>query len=57
MESDEGCPPKPLAEEGALNFVYILQSIAHPDEIYTGLCADVLCQTGSQDIHRANHAA
>src|SRR6185369_5588289 len=40
-DSDEGCPPKPLAKEGVLNYVYILQSISHPEQFYTGLCAEV----------------
>ena len=32
-----------------MNFVYILQSMDHPDQYYTGLCKDVLARLNAHN--------
>jgi putative endonuclease len=56
-DSDEGCPPTPLAKEGALNYVYILQSVAHPDEFYTGLRANVEQRLKTHNAGQSPHTS
>ena len=40
-----------------MNFVYILQSIAHPDQFYTGLCADVQTRLRAHNAGQSPHTA
>jgi predicted GIY-YIG superfamily endonuclease len=55
--SDEGCPPKPLAKEGGLHYVYILRSNSHPDQFYTGLCANVEQRLKAHNAGQSPHTA
>jgi hypothetical protein len=32
-----------------MNYVYILQSVSHPDQFYTGLCKDVAARLSSHN--------
>jgi predicted GIY-YIG superfamily endonuclease len=40
-----------------MHYVYILQSIARPDEFYTGLCADVNARLAAHNAGRSPHTA
>ena len=46
------------AKEGrALNYVYILQSVAHPDQFYTGLCSNVSTRLAAHNAGQSPHTA
>ena len=55
--SDEGCPPKPEAKEGRLNYVYILQSLKDPGQFYSGLCADVERRLAAHNAGQSPHSS
>lgn len=42
-----------------MNYVYILQSINHPDQFYTGMCSDAQsrleCHNASQSPHTSKY--
>jgi predicted GIY-YIG superfamily endonuclease len=40
-----------------MHFVYILQSISHPDQYYTGLCADVSARLGTHNAGQSPHTS
>ena len=40
-----------------MNYVYILQSISHPDEFYTGLCQDVAVRLNSHNAGQSPHTS
>ena len=39
------------------NFVYILQSINHPDQFYTGLCSDVDARLAAHNAGQSPHTS
>ena len=39
------------------NFVYILQSIDHPDQFYTGLCSDVPSRLAAHNAGQSPHTS
>ena len=39
------------------NFVYILQSVAHPDQFYTGLCSDVESRLAAHNAGQSPHTS
>jgi predicted GIY-YIG superfamily endonuclease len=40
-----------------MHFVYILQSISHPDQYYTGLCADVSARLSAHNAGQSPHTS
>lgn len=40
-----------------MNFVYILQSVSHPDQFYTGLCKDVPARLAAHNAGQSPHTA
>ena len=40
-----------------MNYVYILQSISHPDQFYTGLCKDVAARLTSHNAGQSPHTS
>jgi putative endonuclease len=40
-----------------MNYVYILQSISHPDQYYTGLCRDVPMRLDAHNAGQSPHTA
>lgn len=40
-----------------MNYVYILQSIPHPDQFYTGLCHDVGARLAAHNAGQSSHTA
>ena len=40
-----------------MNYVYILQSISHPEEFYTGLCKDVESRLASHNAGQSLHTS
>ena len=40
-----------------MNYVYILQSISHPDQFYTGLCKDVAARLSGHNAGQSPHTA
>ena len=40
-----------------MNFVYILQSVADPEQFYTGLCADVEARLRAHNSGQSPHTA
>jgi len=40
-----------------MNYVYILQSISHPEQFYTGLCKDVAARLNSHNTGQSPHTA
>lgn len=40
-----------------MNYVYILQSLSHPDQFYTGLCADVQSRLGAHNAGQSPHTS
>src|SRR5687767_12954591 len=57
--SSEGCPPKPGGRRRAttLHYVYVLQSIASPDQYYTGLCEDVPARLAAHNAGQSTHTS
>ena len=45
------------AKEDRLNYVYILQSVSHPDQFYTGLCADVEKRLAAHNAGQSPHTS
>jgi len=39
-----------------MNYVYILQSVDHPDQFYTGLCKDVETRLQAHNAGQSPHA-
>ncbi len=40
-----------------MNYVYILQSIDHPDQFYTGLCTDVASRLQAHNAGQSSHTS
>jgi putative endonuclease len=40
-----------------MNYVYILQSVSHPDQFYTGLCNDVAARLSAHNAGQSPHTA
>lgn len=40
-----------------MNYVYILQSVGHPDQFYTGLCKDVEARLHGHNAGQSPHTA
>jgi putative endonuclease len=40
-----------------MNFVYVLQSISHPEQIYTGLCKDVEARLRMHNAGQSSHTS
>ena len=40
-----------------MNHVYILQSITHPDQFYTGLCGDVPKRLAAHNAGQSSHTS
>jgi len=40
-----------------MNYVYILQSIRHPEQFYTGLCKDVEARLAAHNSGQSPHTA
>jgi predicted GIY-YIG superfamily endonuclease len=40
-----------------MNYVYILQSLSHPDQFYTGLCRDVEARLAAHNAGQSPHTA
>jgi predicted GIY-YIG superfamily endonuclease len=40
-----------------MNYVYILQSLSHPDQFYTGLCHDVEARLAAHNAGESPHTA
>jgi putative endonuclease len=40
-----------------MNYVYILQSVSHPDQFYTGLCKDVAARLAAHNAGQSPHTA
>ena len=40
-----------------MHFVYILQSISHPDQFYTGLCTDVPARLSAHNAGQSPHTS
>jgi len=40
-----------------MNYVYILQSLSHPDQFYTGLCKDVEARLAAHNAGQSPHTA
>ena len=40
-----------------MNYVYILQSLGHPDQCYTGLCQDVAARLSSRNAGQSPHTS
>lgn len=40
-----------------MNYVYILQSVSHPDQFYTGLCKDVVVRLSAHNAGQSPYTA
>ncbi|HKR23945.1 MAG TPA: GIY-YIG nuclease family protein [Allosphingosinicella sp.] len=40
-----------------MNYVYILQSVGHPEQFYTGLCKDVESRLASHNAGQSPHTS
>lgn len=40
-----------------MHYVYILQSESHPDQFYTGLCADVHARLAAHNAGQSSHTS
>ncbi len=40
-----------------MNYVYILQSVSHPDQFYTGLCHDVQARLAAHNAGQSPHTS
>ena len=40
-----------------MHFVYVLQSLSHPDQFYTGLCGDVRTRLRAHNAGKSPHTA
>ncbi len=40
-----------------MNYVYLLQSLNHPDRFYTGLCKDVQARLASHNAGQSPHTS
>jgi predicted GIY-YIG superfamily endonuclease len=40
-----------------MNYVYILQSLSHPDQFYTGLCSDVQARLKAHNAGQSPHTS
>jgi putative endonuclease len=40
-----------------MNYVYILQSVSHPEQFYTGLCNDVAARLKSHNAGQSPHTS
>ena len=40
-----------------MNYVYILQSISHPEQFYTGLCQDVAARLNAHNVGQSPHTS
>ncbi|MEQ9663712.1 MAG: GIY-YIG nuclease family protein [Parasphingopyxis sp.] len=40
-----------------MNYVYILQSVSHPEQFYTGLCKDVETRLAAHNAGQSPHTA
>ena len=40
-----------------MSYVYILQSVGHPDQIYTGLCKDVTARLQAHNAGQSPHTS
>jgi len=40
-----------------MNFVYVLQSLSHPNQFYTGLCADVEKRLAAHNAGQSPHTS
>ncbi|MFL6844048.1 MAG: GIY-YIG nuclease family protein [Allosphingosinicella sp.] len=40
-----------------MNYVYILQSLSHPDQFYTGLCQDVQARLKAHNAGQSPHTS
>ena len=40
-----------------MHYVYILQSVDHPDQFYTGLCKDVSSRLAAHNARQSPHTA
>ena len=40
-----------------MNYVYILQSVGHPDQFYTGLCKGVAARLSSHNAGQSPHTS
>ncbi len=40
-----------------MNYVYILQSISHPDQFYTGLCKDIESRLAAHNAGQSPHTS
>jgi predicted GIY-YIG superfamily endonuclease len=40
-----------------LNYVYILQSLSHPNQFYTGLCKDVEARLAAHNAGQSPHTS
>ena len=40
-----------------MNYVYILQSVSHPDQFYTGLCRDVEARLRTHNAGQSPHTS
>ena len=40
-----------------MNYVYILQSLSHPDQFYTGLCSQVRDRLASHNAGQSPHTS
>jgi predicted GIY-YIG superfamily endonuclease len=40
-----------------MNYVYILQSICHPEQFYTGLCSDVAARLNAHNLGQSPHTS
>jgi putative endonuclease len=38
-----------------MNFVYVLQSVDHPDQFYTGLCSNVRARLAAHNAGQSAH--
>jgi predicted GIY-YIG superfamily endonuclease len=40
-----------------MHYVYILQSLSHPDQFYTGLCSDVASRLAAHNAGQSPHTS
>jgi putative endonuclease len=40
-----------------MNYVYILQSLSHPDQFYTGLCQDIHARLAAHNAGQSPHTS
>jgi len=40
-----------------MNYVYVLQSVSHPDKFYTGLCKDVAARLSGHNAGQSPHTS